>query len=427
MRENTFYGYELVPGTARLASMNMLLHGIGGATMPIVVGDALATLPSKKFNVVLSNPPFGKKGSAMIFGESRRSLKEIRNGGAVVGLHALLIASSLRNIDSSDPNGRVTIFVADTSISVFTEILREFAALRIFQRGEQRAVHKPLLVLFALSRVARGMSRLMDFAEIENDFKTLLEEFGPSSAPSSRHYPFWHLATDAGGSLWELQGPAALLERPRGVTPTLTELRASHVKGGFSERVFRALTERASLRSELVRLILTAHFPESLHGDLLGAVGLSIEHLGAATLGLDVTARRRDQSFRDRVLRAYEYRCCVCGFDLRIGSVIAGLEAAHIQWFQAEGPDVESNGLALCALHHKIFDLGAFTIEPRSFTMVFSQHVAMGEETRRRLLAHHGAGMILPQSTQYYPEPGRLEWHARWVFKRPGRELGGSS
>lgn len=54
----------------------------------------------------------------------------------------------------------------------------------------------------------------------------------------------------------------------------------------------------------------------------------------------------------------------VLGLDLRIGNVSAGLEAAHIQWHTAGGPDVEANGLSLCALHHKLFDLGAFTLEP---------------------------------------------------------------
>jgi type I restriction enzyme M protein len=76
LREKTFTGYELVPATARLAAMNMLLHGVGGSAVPIVVGDALATLPTSKYDIVLSNPPFGKKGSATIVGEDRKGLRE---------------------------------------------------------------------------------------------------------------------------------------------------------------------------------------------------------------------------------------------------------------------------------------------------------------------------------------------------------------
>ena len=54
-------GVELVRETARLASMNMLLHGIGHANASelIEVRDSLAKTPSTTVDVVLANPPFG--------------------------------------------------------------------------------------------------------------------------------------------------------------------------------------------------------------------------------------------------------------------------------------------------------------------------------------------------------------------------------
>ncbi|WP_312847811.1 class I SAM-dependent DNA methyltransferase [Streptomyces sp. WAC06614] len=64
-------GNELVDGTARLAAMNLLLHGIGqpnGESL-IDVGDALAKPPTRHASLVLANPPFGKKSSIMVFGE----------------------------------------------------------------------------------------------------------------------------------------------------------------------------------------------------------------------------------------------------------------------------------------------------------------------------------------------------------------------
>jgi predicted restriction endonuclease len=48
-----------------------------------------------------------------------------------------------------------------------------------------------------------------------------------------------------------------------------------------------------------------------------------------------------------RVLIAYDYACAVCGFDVRLGNQVLGLEAAHIQWHQAGGPDQKQNGLTL--------------------------------------------------------------------------------
>jgi type I restriction enzyme M protein len=69
LKETAFTGYELVQSTARLAAMNMMLHGIGSdKSVPIVVADALAADPGERFDVVLANPPFGKKNSTMISG-----------------------------------------------------------------------------------------------------------------------------------------------------------------------------------------------------------------------------------------------------------------------------------------------------------------------------------------------------------------------
>lgn len=70
-------GWEIVDNTARLCAMNMLLHGITApnAESPILVEDALRADPGDRFEMVLTNPPFGRKSSVTIVneeGESRR-------------------------------------------------------------------------------------------------------------------------------------------------------------------------------------------------------------------------------------------------------------------------------------------------------------------------------------------------------------------
>lgn len=65
LREGGISGIELVHGTARLAQMNLLLHGIGepGGDALIDVRDALAKPPGpdERATLVLANPPFGRK------------------------------------------------------------------------------------------------------------------------------------------------------------------------------------------------------------------------------------------------------------------------------------------------------------------------------------------------------------------------------
>ncbi|MEY2343108.1 N-6 DNA methylase [Acidithiobacillus sp. IBUN Pt1247-S3] len=77
LKEETFKGWELVQATARLCAMNLLLHGIGSQDFePIVVGDALAADPGERFDLILTNPPFGKKSSTTIVGEEGRASRE---------------------------------------------------------------------------------------------------------------------------------------------------------------------------------------------------------------------------------------------------------------------------------------------------------------------------------------------------------------
>lgn len=78
LQENSLYGWEIVDSTARLCVMNLYLHGVGlnGGESPIQVGDSLARHPGLRFDVVITNPPFGKKSSITIQGEKSNGKKK---------------------------------------------------------------------------------------------------------------------------------------------------------------------------------------------------------------------------------------------------------------------------------------------------------------------------------------------------------------
>jgi type I restriction enzyme M protein len=84
LRDTALSGIEIVDNTARLAVMNMLLHGIGqpNGESPIHVQDSLAAPSKNYYSMVLTNPPFGKKSSITIVvdGEvTRESLQVARD------------------------------------------------------------------------------------------------------------------------------------------------------------------------------------------------------------------------------------------------------------------------------------------------------------------------------------------------------------
>ncbi len=66
LRRETFRGYDIVPEVVRLCAMNLYLHGIGGDTSPVLAADALLTKPTESWDIVLANPPFGKRQSFRI-------------------------------------------------------------------------------------------------------------------------------------------------------------------------------------------------------------------------------------------------------------------------------------------------------------------------------------------------------------------------
>jgi type I restriction enzyme M protein len=66
LKSKAFRGKDIVDNVVRLCVMNLYLHGIGGAENLIETGDSLISAPSEHFDMVLTNPPFGKKSTITI-------------------------------------------------------------------------------------------------------------------------------------------------------------------------------------------------------------------------------------------------------------------------------------------------------------------------------------------------------------------------
>ena len=79
LHNETLFGVELVDSVTRLCAMNLLLHGIGGdanaTELPVITKDALASKHGE-YDMVLANPPFGKKSSVTITNEDGETSKE---------------------------------------------------------------------------------------------------------------------------------------------------------------------------------------------------------------------------------------------------------------------------------------------------------------------------------------------------------------
>ena len=290
-------------------------------------------------------------------------------------------------------------------------IIQTFETLNLWRSGGERAPHKPLLVLCAISRLLRDGIRLIPYCEIDENLERLLREFGPRRANYGTHYPFWRLQNDG---IWEIPDANRIGQTASG-DALRSDLVRYNASGGFREDIACQLQNDSTLSFEVIQSLLNAHFPSSLHEDILQSVGLEFP--------LPISNQQRiNPNFRANILRAYEYKCAVCSFDVRLGNSPIALEASHIRWRQANGPDIEVNGLALCSLHHKLFDRGAFTLSDQLEIMVSDEaHGSVGFE--EWLMRFHGEEINFPQRQSYYPHESFIDWHIREVFQGDHREL----
>ena len=76
LQNSSLFGWDNVAKAARLGVMNLYLHGIGGDETNIIVDDSLRTHPGVYFDMVLTNPPFGKKSSLTFVGSDGEAERE---------------------------------------------------------------------------------------------------------------------------------------------------------------------------------------------------------------------------------------------------------------------------------------------------------------------------------------------------------------
>ncbi|WP_157140189.1 HNH endonuclease [Roseibium aggregatum] len=139
-------------------------------------------------------------------------------------------------------------------------------------------------------------------------------------------------------------------------------------------------------------------FLESLHdsgaipkeAQLLDKLSEDPDDVSDADIDSEIDAKRkfavhaakralRANDFSRRVLGAYQHRCAMCDMQLRL------IDGAHIVPVEHSGNDQTSNGIALCALHHRAYDRSLVTFDPD-----FKVHV--NEGLVKRLDAEDRAG-----------------------------------
>lgn len=245
-------------------------------------------------------------------------------------------------------------------------VVDRLTAFRQYLHDGERVPHKPLLVLLALGRLDAEGSSAVPWSLAESQLADLIAEFGPATSTGraqSAAYPFTRLRRD---QVWRLDRPVA--------DDRVPPLREQAVTGRLEPDLEAALREDPSLLYDVARRLVESQFPPTVAPDVLAGVGLDPDLVLGAYVGRVVDLderRRRSATWREQLLSAWDRQCAFCGYDGQLTGSPVGIEAAHVRWFNVGGPDTVDNGLALCSLHHKLFDRGVLGLSPGDAIQVF--------------------------------------------------------
>lgn len=120
--------------------------------------------------------------------------------------------------------------------------------------------------------------------------------------------------------------------------------------------------------------------------------------------------------FRTALLRVYNHSCCICGLTFD-----NALEASHIIPYSKSDSKQRleiSNGILLCANHHKMFDCGQITIN-QDYTINYLNEKKGDYSTYDRLMTIdlNGKMISLPVDKKHKPKKEYLFKHQKTYIK----------
>ena len=306
-------------------------------------------------------------------------------------------------------------------------LIASLTTLRRATIAGQRAPYKPLTLLWAIGRLGQegAPDRLTSLQQARDETSRIFRVYGRGGEHQVNPInPLWRLQGDCDGMLWECSTTVPAVLTAEGI-PSAAELERLHAKFGFSEAAFDLLKSDAELRAQSAHLLAAQVCPLDMWEDLFEAVRLpldaSAEHIKfpISSSRTREVARRvsRDPRFRSIVLDAYDGRCAICGTRPTVADKPFGVEAAHIRWVTEDGPDEIRNGLALCVMHHRGLDRGAFTLTD-GMQVEISPHLERPNAADTdHFWRFAGVDIAMPARTVDRPLNEFVDWHRREVFR----------
>ena len=145
------------------------------------------------------------------------------------------------------------------------EVIKKFYSVKVFREQGIFSLHKPVLLLYALSQCWHGKERLLNFREIDKEFKEIFLNFSLNGEYKNSYYPFGKLENDG---IWEVTD-SAILKRTSVGHLSKSELLEKNIHGGFTTEIYNSILNNQSLIKEIINYLLSTYFDKNLHQDIL--------------------------------------------------------------------------------------------------------------------------------------------------------------
>jgi putative restriction endonuclease len=145
--------------------------------------------------------------------------------------------------------------------------------LRVWKRGKEVAVHKPLLLLMILARAQKKGANEFYFKDLEEPLEKAIKNCGPDGKSVHPEYPFWHLAGDR---IWEIDNAQYFpVKKKQG--PTRKTLRDQNAVAHVDDRLWRELIESPEFIVALAKVLLTKFWPDpNAHAAVMEQTGVNV-------------------------------------------------------------------------------------------------------------------------------------------------------
>lgn len=296
-----------------------------------------------------------------------------------------------------------------------------------------RAPHKPFLLLSIMDLVANKQVKSNFFeldAELMDTFDLYWETIIGSDRDSNVLMPFYHMASEG---FWHLVAAPGMEQAlvSGGRIKSFRQFHQVALGARLNDDLFSLFLE-PDARDNLRRVLIERYFTPDIRPEVVKVGRITAESFVYSRELIDRVKGRftlkeapatdeiylteaRSVGFRRVVVDAYKHTCSFCGIRVITPDKHTAVAAAHIVPWSHSHIDDPRNGIALCGLHHWIFDNGLVCVG-EDYIIKVSPAATSEENVAALIVALDGRAMQLPNVQLLWPARSALRWHVDNIF-----------